>query len=242
MRKNIYLLAIVLLLSVVLIPLGIVVWLTTFLFDKKGVVIFAYASLWAYCIVHLNPFWRVEVKGLENIDRKQNYVVMSNHQDLLDIPLLYDLHVHFKWVAKREVLYMPIVGWVLWMQRGITIKRGDPNSAKKMLNEGVNFLNNGLSMIIFPEGTRTKTGHVNNFMPGAFLMAVKAQKPILPVVIDGGFGDLLKGKYRRVFRISVLPPISTEEIASTKVSLMSQRLNTIIKEEHQKIAPQRYVE
>lgn len=242
MRRNIYLILVLIVFGIILLPFGIVLWALTTPFDKKGVVIFQYARVWAFCLIHMNPFWRVELEGAENVDPDQSYVMVSNHQAMYDIPLLYYVPLHFKWVAKREVLKMPIIGWVLWMQHGIALRRGDPNSAKKMMKKGVEFLNQGNSVMIFPEGTRSKTGRVNAFMPGAFLMATKSKHPILPVVIDGALGVTQKKGSGHIFKVKILPAISVEEIASTKIAVMSEKINNIIREEHIKMAPHHYIE
>ncbi|MEG0467820.1 MAG: lysophospholipid acyltransferase family protein [Mucinivorans sp.] len=240
MIRNIYLIIVLLILGITLVPVGFILWALVTPFDKKGVVIFQYARLWAFCLIHMNPFWRVKITGVENVDITQSYVMMSNHQGMYDIPLLYYVPLHFKWVAKREVLGMPIIGWVLWMQHGIALRRDDPNSAKKMLHKGVKFLKDGISVMIFPEGTRSKTGQVNKFLPGAFLMAIKAERPILPVVIEGSF-DLTVTKVRgHVFTIKILPPISVEEVRSTKAKDMSAKLENLIRDEHRVVAPQYY--
>lgn len=240
--RIIYLVFILIFLGVMLIPAGFVLWALVTPFDKKGVVVFQYARLWAFCLIHMNPFWRVKITGVENVDITQSYVMMSNHQAMYDIPLLYYVPLHFKWVAKSEVLKMPIVGWVLWMQHGIALKRGDPNSAKNMLRKGVQFLDQGNSVMIFPEGTRSKTGRVNEFQAGAFLMAAKAKRPILPIVIDGALGVTEKKGHGHIFQIRILPSISAEQVSATKVKEMSAKVEVLIRQAHQQMAPHHYLD
>ncbi|MEG1413773.1 MAG: lysophospholipid acyltransferase family protein [Mucinivorans sp.] len=240
MIRKIYLLFILLFLGVMLVPAGFLLWACVTPFDKRGVVIFQYARLWAFCLIHMNLFWRVKISGIENVDITKSYIMMSNHQGMYDIPLLYYVPLHFKWVAKHEVLRMPIVGWVLWMQHGIAIRRGDPKSAQKMLHQGTQFLSRGTSIMIFPEGTRSKTGQVNKFMPGAFLMAVKAECPILPIVIEGAKDVVGKKGRGHQFFIKILPPISAQEVASSRAKDMALKLENIIRDAHRQMAPEYY--
>lgn len=237
MTRNIFLICVLLLAGVVLIPIGFVMWLITKPFDKKGVVMLYISKIWSFLLIDMNPMWRVEISGVENIDPKKGYVIISNHQTMLDIPLLYHLPKNLIWVSKQEVLKVPIVGWVLWMQNGITIKRGETNSGKDMIRKGSEALERGVSVMIFPEGTRSKTGRVNDFLPGAFLLAAKAPSAILPVVINGTFE---KQKGRKLFTIEVLPEVPLERVTSTGIKALSAEMNDLIREEHKKIAPQLY--
>ena len=104
---------------------------------------------------------------------------------MLDIPLMYVLPTTFKWVSKKEVQKMPVFGWVLWMHGDIPVERGSRGSAKQMLERCRQRLSRGTSVIVFPEGTRTKTGEIGRFKDGAFLVAKHAGVGIQPVVIDG---------------------------------------------------------
>ena len=106
---------------------------------------------------------------------------------MLDVPLMYVLPLNFKWVSKREVMRIPIFGWVLQMHGDIAIERGSSRSARHMMEEADDYLSRGTSVTLFPEGTRTKTGRMGRFKEGAFLMAKSAGVGILPVVHDGNF-------------------------------------------------------
>lgn len=237
MTRNIYLITILLVAGVILIPIGFVMWLVTKPFDRNSVVMLYISKLWSFLFIDLNPMWSVKITGLENIDHSKSYVIISNHQTMLDIPLLYHLPKNLIWVSKQEILRVPIVGWVLWMQNGITIKRGETSSGKDMIKKGSEALARGVSVMIFPEGTRSKTGRVNDFLPGAFLLAAKAPSAILPVVINGTY-EQFKGRKR--FTIEVLPEVPLERVTSTGIKALSAQMNELIRTEHQKIAPQLY--
>lgn len=220
------------------------VWLVTVPFDRRRrVAVHRYSRFWSRSIYGLCPWWKVKVSGLENIKHGQPYIVVSNHQAMLDIPLLYNLPFNFKWVSKREVYKIPIFGWVLWMHGDVTIERGGSNTARLMMAHSKEYLDMGVSIIIFPEGTRTKTGEINSFKEGAMMLAMRSGVPILPVVIDGTY-DAFTGDYRissaHTFQVKVLPPISYDEISKSTLRELRDTLNTMMREEHKGIAPRHY--
>jgi 1-acyl-sn-glycerol-3-phosphate acyltransferase len=130
---------------------------------------------------------------------------------MLDIVFFNMLHHRLRWVSKIEVFKIPIVGWEMRMVKYIELVRGNKASVVKMMESCVESLQEGISVVIFPEGTRSLTGEIGKFKPGAFQIAVKTDKPLLPVLIDGT-GDILPKKgflfgSRIVVRIRVLDPI-----------------------------------
>ena len=153
---------------------------------------------------------------------------------MLDIPLMYVLPLNFKWVSKKEVQKMPIFGWVLWMHGDIPVGRGSRRSAKRMMERCVECLSRGTSVIVFPEGTRTRTGEIGRFKDGAFLVAKSAGVGIQPVVIDGTW-SLMKGwrvRMPHTFRVRVLDPIPPERVASSEARELAGRTEALMKEAH----------
>lgn len=240
MARKTYLVCIIFIFAIPLIPLGYLIWALTFWFDKRGLFAQFYSRMWAFILTSLNPLWKVKIEGLENVDKSKRYIIISNHGSMFDIPLMYHIPLNFRWVSKREVLKIPVAGWVLWLQHGITIKRGTTQSAKQMLVDGEKLIARGLSIAVFPEGTRTKTGRVNKFMPGAFMLASRCGVPILPVVLCGSYELLGDGKFGRVFTLKVLPEISAAEVSSMKLSALAEKMNELIEKEHAELAPQYY--
>ncbi len=174
------------------------------------------------------PSWRRDIEGLEHVDKKRSYVIVANHQSMVDIIAMYYVPLHFKWVSKREVYFTPMFGQYLWLQGNITIDRKSGRaSMEKILCDGNRWLDEGVSIAIFPEGTRSKTGEIANFKSGAFNLAAQAGVDILPVVLDGT-RSLFKGKFffdwGNVLKIRVLPPISAEEVASTNTKELMDRV------------------
>ena len=142
-------------------------YVLTVKFDRERVVLHRVSRIWSMGIYRLCPLWRLKVAGREKIDRGKAYVIVTNHQSMLDVPLMYVLPLNFKWVSKREVMRIPIFGWVLQMHGDIAIERGSSRSARHMMEEADDYLSRGTSVTLFPEGTRTKTGRMGRFKEGA---------------------------------------------------------------------------
>lgn len=222
-RKAILIGMLGLVVGLIIFPVMAVTCLFTYCFDKKGVIPGHFSTLISWVLIRSVPGWTLKVEGKENIVKGKSYVVIANHCTLVDIFLLHFVPVNYRWVAKREVLMVPVFGWVLALQRSITIKRGDPASAKYMLSEGVRLLKKGVSVAIFPEGTRSKTGLVQEFKAGAFLMAANADVEILPVILHGSHQALRVGG-KVDFRVEILPPVSME---GRKTSVVMKELNAM---------------
>lgn len=220
-----------------------VVWLFTFWWDKKLKLVHLYSTYWAMFYIRINPGWQAKTEGLEKIDKEAAYVIVSNHQSAFDIVLLYGLYTHFKWVAKKELAKVPVIGWNLILNRCILLDRASQASAKKMIANGLKNLHMGNSLLIFPEGTRSKDGQVKRFKEGAFLLAQQAKVPMLPVVIEGS-KDIFPSpgviNLRQQLQIRVLDPIPVDEVLSSSVADLTNRVNSLIAEEHRKMAPNKY--
>lgn len=240
--KTIYYQVAMFVFTLVMFVIFTVVWALTVLFDRNRVVCHHLSRFWSKTIYWLCPWWKVRVTGMENVIYGRSYVVVSNHQAMLDIPLLYALPFNFKWVSKKEVYKIPIFGWVLWMHGDVAIERGGAASTKAMLQKCEDYLKDGVSIIMFPEGTRTKTGCVNGFKEGAMILAQQSGADILPVVIDGTFDAFGKGGITtpHTFQVRILAPISANEISQTPVKELRDTLNTLMCDTHKTIAPRHY--
>ncbi len=182
-------------------------------FDKNRRLAHAQGFWWADLLVASNPFLKVRLKGLENIDHHATYVVVANHQSLADIVFLYKTHMQFKWVAKESLFKIPIFGWCMRRMKYINLSRGEFGSVKKAYEQAEEWLRKGISVLFFPEGTRSTTGSINEFKNGAFKLAIKEQKPILPVHLKGSGAVIPRGswilKEKSFCEVTVLPPIQT---------------------------------
>lgn len=142
-------------------------------------------------IICLLTFVRVEVSGLENIDRKQSYIFVCNHQSIFDVFVVYGwLPVFFKWVMKAELRKIPLVGKACEQIGHIFMNRKNPKAMQRSLQLAEKQLKNGVSVVVFPEGTRTYDGSVGRFKRGAFLLSTDLKLPVIPITLIGAFERL----------------------------------------------------
>lgn len=161
-------------------------------------------------LAKINP-WRIHISGVEHLDPRQAYVIVSNHQSLADIPLLSHLRTDTKWMAKAELFRSPVLGWMLRMAGDVPVNRGDRRKGAVALLQCARYLQQGLSVICFPEGTRSTDGEVLPFTEGPFLLAIRENAPVLPLVVDGSGNALPRGSWIfegvRDIRLKVLEAI-----------------------------------
>jgi 1-acyl-sn-glycerol-3-phosphate acyltransferase len=129
---------------------------------------------------------RVEAEGLEHVDPARPQIFMCNHQSVVDIgALVVSLPVSWRFVAKRELLWIPFFGWALGLSRHVIVDRGDREKAVASLRRAAKRVAGGVNVIIFPEGTRSPDGELKPFKSGGFHLAIESQVPIVPVSISG---------------------------------------------------------
>lgn len=140
---------------------------------------------------------RLKVEGLENLPKPGNPVIfMGNHQSNFDIPcFLVGLPFQFRWIGKAELFRIPLFGLALRRCGYIPIERGNGRKAMKSLTLAAEMIRSGTSVVIFPEGTRSVDGQMQDFKKGGFIIALKAQVPIVPVAITGSNKVMSKGKF-----------------------------------------------
>ena len=186
---------------------------------------------WARILSFFAPM-RVRVEGRENIDPRQSYVLVSNHQSQFDIFLLYGwLGIDFKWVMKRELRTVPGIGTACDRLGHIFIDRSNHAAAIATLEEAKTKIVNGTSVMFFPEGTRSRNGKLKQFKKGAFRMAVDLGLPILPLTVTGtrdvlpaGTSDLMPGSARMIIH----PPIPVEGLMAADCSRLSDQVREVI--------------
>ena len=217
----------------VMLLLSVVAFVVTIPFDKQRKVVHELSRALVYMFIMVPPLWKRRVEGLENIEKDKPYVVVINHQSMVDIMMLYLVPMTFRWVSKREVYRIPFIGRFLMLHGDITIDRKQGSKAmRKVMEQGKMWLDRGVSVAMFPEGTRSKDGDIHRFKAGAFALAKDAGVAILPVIMDGSSTLIKPSKmmnWRNEFIIKVLPAISAEQVAATEQSeLMEQTQATMI--------------
>jgi 1-acyl-sn-glycerol-3-phosphate acyltransferase len=209
---------------------GIVAIATAFIVRKEDPV-HKVAALWAKLILFASRT-RVTVNGLCNIDSSKSYIYMCNHQSNFDIPvLLAHLPVQFRWLAKAELFKIPIFSRGMRSAGYISIDRFNRASAFESISEAARRIKAGVSVMIFPEGTRSRDGKIRPFKKGGFVLAVDAGVPIIPIVLHGTYSLMPKGKLRiysgHVY-MDIQKPIDTSGYTrETKDDLLEQ-VSTVI--------------
>lgn len=224
---------------IVMVQIAFVIWIITLPFDKKLAILHMFSSFWGHSYMWLNPLWSFKMTGRKNIKRGKTYVIISNHQSMLDIVVLYGLFRHFKWVSKKENFSIPIIGWLMRMNRYIEIDRGSTGTYLGMMRKISVTLKGGSSVLMFPEGTRQPGGGIGPFRDGAFRMALENQVGIIPVILDGTAAAIPKGKIilpgKQRIVVKIMNEISCEnfrgktpkELTKEVRELMIFELNTL---------------
>lgn len=192
----------------------------------------------AMAAAKLNPLWDFRVSGFTPNDPRRPYVAVSNHESLADIFLISHLPWEMKWLSKDAIFKLPIMGWLMKMAGDIPVTRNSRNSRVEAIEQCRDRLGKKVSVMIFPEGTRSKTEELLPFNNGAFRLAIEAGVPILPVVVAGTrgaikTGSLVFGKARAEVR--VLEPISTDGLTMADVGALRDRVRSMIQEERDRM-------
>lgn len=205
---------------VTLFFIAALIWLLTLPFDRNRKILHLFSCFWGSLYTWLNPFLKVEIIGKEKLKKGQSYVYCPNHSSMMDIIILYRLFMHFKWVAKKELLRVPFMGWNMFLNGYLTIDRKSPASQIKMMKNGEKLLKQGSSIMIFPEGTRSMDGSLGKFRDGAFILSQKCHIPIVPIAIQGTRDVFSDGtlRFRRVYKmnVTILDPLLPAEEESAK--------------------------
>ena len=203
--------------SLVLFPIGALLWLVTFAFDRRRYAQHRFTSFWASLYTWLNPAWPVRVIGRERLYEDGPAVIVANHLSLLDILVLFRLQSHFKWVSKIENFRVPLIGWNMRLCDYIPLRRGDKQSTLAMFRQCDRALAGGSSILMFPEGTRSASGRLRAFNSGAFQIAARNRVPLQPIILRGTAEALPKRGFvlqgRHPITIEILDPIPASEIA-----------------------------
>lgn len=198
-------------------------------FDKGRRVVHELSRILVRIFFAVPPRWRQRVIGREYVDRKKSYVIVLNHNTVIDIPTLYYIPLNFRWVSKREVFKTPFFGQYLILHGDICINRGRASEAlEQMVRDGKLWISRGASVAVFPEGTRSKDGEIHRFKAGAFTLAREAGVEILPVVLDGTKTLIRKNamfNWGNRITIRVLPPVPAAKVVSTETHVLMEEVH-----------------
>jgi 1-acyl-sn-glycerol-3-phosphate acyltransferase len=229
---------------ILMFPITIIIWLVSTPFDHEHITVHWWLNYQGVVLSRCNLLWKIKIEGREKAKKNETYVIISNHQSILDILLITCLRYRLRWISKIENFSIPLLSWSMRMARYIPIERGNPESKVIMMEESIRTLKQGISIMMFPEGTRSKDDRIMDFKKGAFQMAIITEKPVLPVIIDGTGkvlpkkGIIFSGGY--LLTIKVLDPVypqsfgttDPEELASKFRKLMEVALNEMNNKPH----------
>ena len=179
----------------------------------------------------LNPMWSFAVSGTMPDDPRLPYVAVANHESFVDILLLSQLPFEMKWLSKSEFFKIPFVGWMMWLAGDIRLVRGDKKAGAEALVDMKDRLSKNVSVMVFPEGTRSKSGELGEFRDGAFRVAIQTGHPILPMAILGTRDALIKHDWRFGFsdaEVRVLDPITTDGLTKADIPDLRDRTRAVI--------------
>lgn len=226
---------------IIALPLGLLATFITAVVTSVGSMV-ASAHFWGYwpgklwsqflCHLLLLP---IKVEGREHLDKNQSYVFVANHQGPMDIFLIYGfLGRNFKWMMKKSLRKIPFVGYACEKACHIFVDKSGPTKIKETIERARATLQGGTSLVVFPEGSRTFTGHMGLFRKGAFQLADDLQLPVVPITIDGSF-DVIRRQdgfnfvHHHPMRLIIHAPIfPTEQGPENIQRTMEQSYTTIM--------------
>ncbi|MDR0427109.1 MAG: 1-acyl-sn-glycerol-3-phosphate acyltransferase [Dysgonamonadaceae bacterium] len=222
---------------IVWLPLFLLATITTALIVSIGCLlggerIFSfYPGMWwskFTCFISLCP---IKVKGRNNLKKNQSYIFIANHQGIFDIFLIYGfLHIPIKWIMKQSLRKIPFVGKACEDAGFIFVDNSSPQAAARTIQKAEEKLKNGVSVALFPEGSRTSTGKLAKFKKGAFQMAVNLKLPIVPVTINGSFDVMKRGSVLLTphkMELIIHNPIETKDIVSENLREAAENIKKL---------------
>jgi 1-acyl-sn-glycerol-3-phosphate acyltransferase len=204
--------------------------LASSLFERRGYFAHWCARTWSRLILATTGV-RVTVAGLERLEPGRTYVFVANHQSIYDIPILFwSLPYQLRIIAKASLGSFPFLGWHLRRTGHMLVDRRRPDRTR-IFGWASRLTSSGLSLIVFPEGTRSRDGEVAPFKGGSFLLALEAGLPVVPLSVVGSRHVMLKGRlatYPGHVRLVVHDPIETRDLAGTDPRAFGERVRGVV--------------
>jgi 1-acyl-sn-glycerol-3-phosphate acyltransferase len=205
--------------------------IATYPFDRQGRVIHRFAGCWGR-VALLACGVKVRVEGLEHVKGEGPYIFMSNHQGSFDIfSLMAHLPFQFKWLAKKEIFSIPILGWAMTAAGYISIDREGTRETVEAMNKAARKIHDGMSVLVFPEGSRSRDGSIQPFKKGGFSLAIKAKVPVVPMAISGSREVMPPEGLAAAsgeIRIRIDTPIATETYSVKEREILKEKVREAI--------------
>lgn len=207
--------------------------------EKLSHVMHEFSCAWARGIVNIVPGWSYSVEGKENLPTAHGdpVIVVANHQSAVDILAVMVLSIQFRWLSKASVFKLPLIGLIMNWIDYIPIERGSIDSHKQALRRLTEKLKKGVSVVFFPEGTRSKTGKLKEFKVGAFKLSKEQNLPVLPIALVGTRDMLEKDSLmpapanmtiKVLPRVTIKPGEDLEDYAERVRGMIAHELGTTI--------------
>lgn len=235
--RSIFFVSFGLLLTFVLILIAIPISIVA----PLGSVMAAIERFWSSVLLRISKM-RVVARGMEHIRSDKNYIFICNHQSALDIPLMmFYTPKQLRMIFKKELLYIPFFGLILWLLKFIPIDRGNREKAVASLKKAAGRIHDGINIVIYADGTRSLDGELRPFKKGAFMLAIEAQVDIIPVTISGTInvmhklGGIFDIKFNQEVHILFDPPVSTSTFSIEQKDELKTLVNSQIASNYERI-------
>ncbi|WP_462324247.1 lysophospholipid acyltransferase family protein [Desulfoplanes sp.] len=226
--------------TILLFVIMLLVTAVTLYADPKRTCQHALCFWWSDAVLGLNPYWNVQLHGLDHIDQTQPYVIVANHQSIADVAMLFQTRIQFKYIAKNSLFRIPFLGWCMTLAKHVRLRRNRLSSIRKAYQEASDWIDQEMSVMFFPEGTRSASGEMRTFHKGAFRMALQKNVPVLLVAIQGTGKAMPKGKSLFLpggtVSLNVLPALDPDDFTTKGAEKMR---NAAWERIHNALAPSR---
>ncbi|MCE9671495.1 1-acyl-sn-glycerol-3-phosphate acyltransferase [Myxococcus stipitatus] len=217
--------------TIVCFPLAILAMVLTFRASNS---LWVVRELWSPVLLWAGGA-KLEVSGSENVDPKRPTIYVANHQSTLDIPAHFvAVPVPFRYVAKEQLKWVPLIGWYLAAAGHVFINRSDRHKAIASLDRAAEKIRGGISIFLYPEGTRSEDGRILPFKKGPFALALKARVPVCPVTIEGSGALMPKNSWNITpgpVRVRIGKPIDTTGFAEDDREGLARAVRAVIIED-----------